>query len=221
MSVALRGVLATIERFIGVDRRLRAVDRIRRSFLSPAPGGLEPLPVRAFWGLGWWKVPRPMGTITEVNPARSSVTIEAAPLPWGYPPAPFGWRWLKVLDRNAAILLPLWLYWPAYFCRYWRSIVFDPLIAVGLWAVEEPGCHYTEDGRPTLPLWLRRAWWCFLNDADTAPPPCASCWRVCDVHPPESGGGIPWCNKCVARIGARHRAAMDARAWLRNMGRMA
>lgn len=83
---------------------------------------------------------------------------------------PWGWRWLKVPDLDAKVLLPLWLYWPV---RLWSDryrLVFRPLIRLGLWRVREPAGYYV-DGHLTAPRWLRRAVWCFINDADHAPRP--------------------------------------------------
>lgn len=83
-------------------------------------------------------------------------------------PAPFGWRYMRCCGRNAATLMPLWLYWPADVWRYRQNIVFENLIRLGFWDCPEGGLLWQE-GRLTAPRWLRAFAWCFLNDADRAP----------------------------------------------------
>lgn len=146
------GMFAGLEEHWDRQRQLRAIERIRSAFFHPVPGGLEPIPHRAYLGLGWWRTPQSFGAncLKEMG-ARH--------------PAPFGWRWLNEHQRNAAVLLPLWLYWPV---RLWRdrwSLVCDPLERLGFLRAPYDGCWYREM-RPTLPAPIRRFVWCFLNDAD-------------------------------------------------------
>lgn len=82
---------------------------------------------------------------------------------------PFGWRALKVPDRDAVEVMPLWLYWPVRLRRDRYHLVFGTLMRLGLWAVKEEGGYYV-DGYWTCPLPIKRALWCFLNDADRSPP---------------------------------------------------
>jgi hypothetical protein len=82
--------------------------------------------------------------------------------------APFGWRWMRKEDRHAAVLLPLWLYWPVTLWRARYQLLFEPLIRFGLWRVREEGDRYV-DGHATAPHWLKSIIWCFVHDADHAP----------------------------------------------------
>ncbi len=70
------------------------------------------------------------------------------------------WQW----HRDAALVMPLWLYWPyiAWQRRYW---FWRALMSLGVWEVEE-GCYYSP-GRIRCPRPVARALWCFVNDCDS------------------------------------------------------
>jgi hypothetical protein len=185
------------------ERQLRCIGRIRRAFLASAPGGFDLVIHRPFLGLGWWR----SGSTARALTFRLDYPVSHVERAPTYPPAPFGWRWLKEEQRNAAVLLPLWLYWPARIRREWPSMLFPALMRLGLWAVNEEGGYYIADGRPTLPLWFRRAWWCFLHDADEAPPPCYICGRLSAEGRYPAGFGHTWwkCIPCIDRDMGRNR----------------
>lgn len=127
---------------MGELARTLAALRVRHAFLvTSITGGLDPIPRRVFWGLGWLR--------------------HGGHLRRPYPRAPWGWRWLKEPDRNAAVCLPLWLYWPLYLWHHWPSIVFERLERVGLWRVHYEGDFWVDGFCPLV--------WCFLHDTDAAP----------------------------------------------------
>lgn len=110
---------------------------------------------------------------------------------------PWGWRWLKVPDLDAKVLLPLWLYWPV---RLWSDryhLIFRPLLGLGLWRVREPAGYYV-DGHLTAPRWLRRAFWCFINDTDRAPK------RVAFVSPVQRHAFDVWADAMLSRYAWAH-----------------
>lgn len=149
-------------------RRHRAASRVRAAFTPLVRA--YPNPYR---GLGFLWV----GGFARRSPGR----------------APLGWRWLKLWDRNAAILLPLWLYWPV---RLWLDryrLLFEPLYELGFWSLREGDLYVS--GRWTWAWWqtlaaqrleyapyaalpvtrwerfgwaLRNAVWCFVHDRDEA-----------------------------------------------------
>jgi hypothetical protein len=129
-------------------RRRRTVDRIRRSFFHPVQGGLQPIPWRPFGGLGWGR----SGFARKLGGQRGGT----------FPAAPWGWRWLKEEYRNAAICLPLWLYWPVYGWRYRWNIVCEPLERWGFLRVKEG--DYWWNARLACPDWLARPVHAFLQD---------------------------------------------------------
>lgn len=125
-------------------RRRAAVDRIRRAFFAPVPGGLDPVPRYGFWRLASFP-------LRAWNGKRETATTRH--------PAPVGWRWFKEEDRNLAWLMPAWLYYPVQAWRYrWWAV--EPLIRAGLLALTEG--DYWHNARLRCPSWL----WCFLHDTD-------------------------------------------------------
>ena len=64
------------------------------------------------------------------------------------PPAPWGWRYLRLIDRRAVYLLPLWLYWPVQAWRF-RWWALEPLLRVGILKLR--------DGD----YWSNARWWCW------------------------------------------------------------
>lgn len=162
---------------------------------------------RPYLGLGWW---RPSNW-------RLTCGVRLQPTGHAFPSAPWGWRWLQAPDRPVGVCLPLWLYWPVYLWRYRWSILCDPLIAVGLWALEEEGGYY-RDGRPTFPLWLRRAWWCFLHDRDRAPAPCWVCSRLAEGGRLTGFAQLYTCPSCVERQRVQRLAIHRACVALRLVG---
>lgn len=82
--------------------------------------------------------------------------------------APFGWTVRRVEYLDMVDVLPCWLAWAldAWDNRYHWT--FGLAHRLGLWAYTGKG-HDISVGRPTVPRWLRRAWWCFLHDRDEYP----------------------------------------------------
>lgn len=176
--------------------RRRAVDRIRGGFFHPVQGGLQPIPIRRYLGLGWSRYGGQFrGTFQYAHAARRVGICS--------PVAPWGWRWLKEEDRNVAICLPLWLYWPIRLRREWRHYLYEPLMHLGFWKIDDgdwywngrwtwqfwrtlhwyrigplhPDPSYPGFDQPPAGRWERFGWalrnvvWCFLHDADSASVP--------------------------------------------------
>jgi hypothetical protein len=82
---------------------------------------------------------------------------------YGPPDVPFGWRRWRLYHRRAWLIMPLWVYLPlCLWEKRWTPVAW--LIDHGVLQCNE-GDYY----RNARPLWLYRAVWCFLHDADRAP----------------------------------------------------
>lgn len=91
------------------------------------------------------------------------------------PPAPFGWRYKKVFDRPAFVLLPLWVYWPVVAWEYrWWSL--ELLERFGFYQTSHGG--YWRDGKFRFDFWnVFRERYTFLNlGSITGPDYAAPCW---------------------------------------------
>lgn len=132
------------------DHRLACVRAIRNRFLDRQ----TPADRRSYHGLA-----RERTLFRYTRP--KVIEMQALGLPWG-------WRTFKEPNRNAVHLMPAWLYWLVRLRHEWRWPALERLTALGLLEFPYDGALYSEM-RPTLPLWLRRFLWCFLNDRDHTP----------------------------------------------------
>lgn len=72
--------------------------------------------------------------------------------------APFGWCYVRELDRNAVLLMPRWLAWVHAVRGNWQWWVFGPLSMWGFWDMKENGGYWLE-GRWTWCWWHSRDRW--------------------------------------------------------------